>query len=167
MRTGEIHSECWCNAWGQGQGVWPRRVQNPFCTNKVMLHVKSKVEYSGANILLRGHAWGHQRSKSRILGHFYYQTTPRLLGNSPVDEDWRNAFGILMCAEICDGTGAGARICDSAPSTCSNYRLYSARQAWAEGGVSLGSTMFATHPAIVDTTSGVNRHYSNFRKKVK
>ena len=21
-----------------------------------------------------------------------------------MDEDWRNAFGILMCAEICDGT---------------------------------------------------------------
>ena len=24
-----------------------------------------------------------------------------------MDEDWRNAFGILMCREICDGTGAG------------------------------------------------------------
>ena len=22
-----------------------------------------------------------------------------------MDEDWRNAFGILMCAEICDGAG--------------------------------------------------------------
>ena len=35
-----------------------------------------------------------------------------------MDEDWKNAFGILMCAGICDG--AGARICDDAPSTCSN-----------------------------------------------
>ena len=24
-----------------------------------------------------------------------------------MDEDWRNAFGILMCTKICDGTGAG------------------------------------------------------------
>ena len=35
-----------------------------------------------------------------------------------MDEDWRNAFGILMCAEICDGAGAG--ICECAPSTCSS-----------------------------------------------
>ena len=27
-----------------------------------------------------------------------------------MDKDWRNAFGILMCTEICDGAGAG--ICD-------------------------------------------------------
>ena len=38
-----------------------------------------------------------------------------------MDEDWRNAFGILMCTEICDGAGAG--ICDGAPSTCSSHRL--------------------------------------------
>ena len=31
-----------------------------------------------------------------------------------MDEDWRNAFGILMCMEIYDGTGAG--ICDGVPS---------------------------------------------------
>ena len=24
-----------------------------------------------------------------------------------MDENWRNTFGILMCAEICDGDGAG------------------------------------------------------------
>ena len=35
-----------------------------------------------------------------------------------MDEDWRNAFGILMCMEICDGAGAG--ICDGLPSTCSS-----------------------------------------------
>ena len=35
-----------------------------------------------------------------------------------MDEDWRNAFGILMCTEICDGAGAG--ICDGSPSTCSS-----------------------------------------------
>ena len=35
-----------------------------------------------------------------------------------MNEDWRNAFGILMCREICDGAdagicnGAGAGICD-------------------------------------------------------
>ena len=34
-----------------------------------------------------------------------------------MDEDWRGAFGILMCTEICDGAGAG--ICDGEPSTCS------------------------------------------------
>ena len=36
-----------------------------------------------------------------------------------MDEDWRNAFGILMCTEICDGTGAG--ICDGSPLTCSSF----------------------------------------------
>ena len=35
-----------------------------------------------------------------------------------MDEDWRNAFGTLMCAEICDGIGVG--ICDGMPSTCSS-----------------------------------------------
>ena len=24
-----------------------------------------------------------------------------------MDEDWRNAFGILICTEICNGAGAG------------------------------------------------------------
>ena len=38
-----------------------------------------------------------------------------------MDEDWRNAFGILMCKEICEGAGAG--ICDGVPSTCSNFLL--------------------------------------------
>ena len=33
-----------------------------------------------------------------------------------MDEDWRNAFGNLMCMEIYDGAGAG--ICDGSPSTC-------------------------------------------------
>ena len=32
-----------------------------------------------------------------------------------MDEDWKNAFGILICTEICDGAGAG--ICDGTPST--------------------------------------------------
>ena len=35
-----------------------------------------------------------------------------------MDEGWRNEFGILMCMEICDGAGAG--ICDGAPSTFSS-----------------------------------------------
>ena len=35
-----------------------------------------------------------------------------------MDEDWRNAFGILMWMEICDGAGAG--ICDCMPLTCSS-----------------------------------------------
>ena len=30
-----------------------------------------------------------------------------------MNEDWRNAFGILMCREICDGAGAG--VCDVSP----------------------------------------------------
>ena len=33
-------------------------------------------------------------------------------------EDWRKAFGILMCREICDGAGAG--ICDGTLLTCSS-----------------------------------------------
>ena len=39
-----------------------------------------------------------------------------------MDEDLRNAFGILMCTEICDGTGVG--ICDDAPSTCFSLRVH-------------------------------------------
>ena len=35
-----------------------------------------------------------------------------------MDEDWRNAFGNLMCTGICDGAGAG--IYHGAPSTCSS-----------------------------------------------
>ena len=35
-----------------------------------------------------------------------------------MDEDCRNAFGILMCTEI----RAGAGICDCAPSTCSSSK---------------------------------------------
>ena len=36
-----------------------------------------------------------------------------------MNEDWRNAVGILMCTQICDGAGTG--ICDGAPSTCSSF----------------------------------------------
>ena len=39
-----------------------------------------------------------------------------------MNEDWRNAFGLLMCREICDSAGAG--ICDGAPSTCSSFFLF-------------------------------------------
>ena len=35
-----------------------------------------------------------------------------------MDEDWKNAFGILMCTEICNGAGKG--ICDGTPTTCSS-----------------------------------------------
>ena len=35
-----------------------------------------------------------------------------------MDEDWRNAFGILMCTEICNGAGKG--IYDGLPLTCSS-----------------------------------------------
>ena len=76
---------------------------------------------------------GHQRLKSRISSPFFYchTTPPRLFepknleivtGNSPIDEDRKNTFGILICAEICDGAGAG--ICDGAPSTCSSFPCY-------------------------------------------
>ena len=39
-----------------------------------------------------------------------------------MDEDWRNAFGILMCAGICDGTGAG--IYDGMALTCCSYHYH-------------------------------------------
>ena len=35
-----------------------------------------------------------------------------------MDEDWRNAFGILISTEICDGAGVG--IYDGSPSACSS-----------------------------------------------
>ena len=37
-----------------------------------------------------------------------------------MDEDWRNAFGILMCAGICNGACVG--ICDGSPSSCSSFQ---------------------------------------------
>ena len=41
-----------------------------------------------------------------------------------MDEDCWNAFGILVCREICDGAGMG--ICDGTPSTCSSFNMLSA-----------------------------------------
>ena len=38
-----------------------------------------------------------------------------------MNEDCRNAFGILMCMEICDGAGTG--ICDGGLSICSSFCL--------------------------------------------
>ena len=37
-----------------------------------------------------------------------------------MNEDLRNAIGILMCMEIRDGAGAG--ICNGTPSTSSNLK---------------------------------------------
>ena len=45
-----------------------------------------------------------------------------------MDVDWRNAFGILMCTEICDGAGAG--IWDGSPSTCSSCKWYHFSYVW-------------------------------------
>ena len=68
-----------------------------------------------------------QKHRFWVLFFYCHTTPPRLFelepwncqGNSPMDEDWRNAFGILMCAEICNGIGPG--ICNGAPMTCSSY----------------------------------------------
>ena len=43
MRTGGTYSEFSCDPSGQSQGGVAQRVQNSFCTNIVMLHIKSKV----------------------------------------------------------------------------------------------------------------------------
>ena len=40
-----------------------------------------------------------------------------------MDEKWRKEFRILMCAEICDGAGAG--ICDGAPLSCFSHSIIS------------------------------------------
>ena len=56
----------------------------------------------------------------QLLG-FLSWNLETVTGNSPIDEDWRNAFGILVCAEICNCDGAGTGICDGAPSTCSSF----------------------------------------------
>ena len=48
-----------------------------------------------------------------------------------MDEDWGNAFGILMSREICDGAGSG--ICDGAPSTCSSCHFENGRQLLQNG----------------------------------
>ena len=56
-----------------------------------------------------------------------------------MDEDWRNAFGILMCMEICNGTGAG--ICDGVPLTCSSVFCFQS-QCYKEIVVYLWFGMF-------------------------
>ena len=61
---------------------------------------------------------------TQLLGFLSYNLET-VTGNSPIDEDWRNAFGILMCMEICDGAGAG--ICDGAPSTYSSFIYFCTR----------------------------------------
>ena len=43
MRTEGTHSEFWSNPSGQGKGCVALPVQNPFCTNRVMLHIELKV----------------------------------------------------------------------------------------------------------------------------
>ena len=46
---------------GKASGVWPRRVQSPFCRNIVMLHIKSKIMKSRiqwCKEFARGHVWG-------------------------------------------------------------------------------------------------------------
>ena len=43
---------------GAGPGVWPRRVQNPFCTNIVMLHIKSKVIKSRDTVMQKFYLGG-------------------------------------------------------------------------------------------------------------
>ena len=60
-----------------------------------------------------------------------------------MDEDWRNAFGILMCMEICDGGGPG--ICDGLPSTCSCY-YYSKK---LEGLIASGKFVHASVRASI------------------
>ena len=58
----------------------PRRVQNLFCTNIVMLHIKSKVIKSRIqwckNFATGGMCGGHQRSKSGFGVLFFIVTTP-------------------------------------------------------------------------------------------
>ena len=39
-----------------------------------------------------------------------------------MDEDWRNPFGILMCAGICDGASAG--IYDGTALACCSYHYH-------------------------------------------
>ena len=100
-----------------------------------MLHIKLKVMKSSKQWCKKfapGACLGVTRGKNvgfwvlffivtQLLLGFLSQDLETVTGNSPMDEDWRNAFGILTCAEICDGAGAG--ICDGAPSTCSSLIL--------------------------------------------
>ena len=111
--------------------MWPRRVQNPFCTN-IDMRIKSKIMKS------RIQWWGGgggaclgvtRGQKVGFLGLFFggdchtiplklfelWKNLETVTDNGPMDEDCRNAFGILMSTEICDG--AGMVICDSMPST--------------------------------------------------
>ena len=60
---------------GRTRGMWPLRVQNPFCTNIVMLQIKSKVMKSKiqwCKNFAPGACLGVTRSKNRILGPFFF-----------------------------------------------------------------------------------------------
>ena len=122
----------------QGQGLGEQggngpKGQNLFCTNIVMLHIKSKVMKSRiqwCQHFTPGACLGVTRDQKVGFGVFFIVTQLFLgvwscdlgtvKGNSPMDEDWRNAFGNLIhvCTEICNGAGAG--IGDGAPTTWSS-----------------------------------------------
>ena len=46
---------------------------------------------------------------TKLLLGFFSQNHETVTGNSPMDEDWRNTFGFLMCMKICNGAGAMVR----------------------------------------------------------
>ena len=55
--------------------MWPRRVQNPFFTTIVMLHIKTKVmkrEIQWCKKCARGHVWGSPEVKKQDIGSFFY-----------------------------------------------------------------------------------------------
>ena len=91
-----------------------------------MLHIKSKVMKSRIQCCKHfapGACLGVTRDQNIGFWALFFLLLPNskletVTGNSPMNEAWRNAFGILMCWEICDGAGAGT--CDGAPSTCSS-----------------------------------------------
>ena len=89
--------------------------QNPFCSNIIMLHIKSKIMKSRIQwcknfapgtclAVTRGQKVGLRVLFFLFLPNSSLAILARTLtlssGNIPMNEDWRNAFGILMCRQI-------------------------------------------------------------------
>ena len=81
----------------QPLGVWPPK--DPKSILYKHSHVAYRIEeYSSAKMLPRGHVWGSLELKSsfwiitQLLLGFLSLSLETVTGNSPMDEDWRNAF---------------------------------------------------------------------------
>ena len=79
--------------------------------------------------------------------------------------DWRNAFGNLMCREICDGAGPG--ICDGVPSTCSSNKVISYWPSYRSSVSCIGPRPWVNTADRGPVTGIIRNHFINNIMTVK